>query len=154
MEEDYGRLDNSPQQVHESPEQEHKDWAHTMDPLSSAHSETSSDASNEEKHDDNAASMRSSEMVQTRPKPSPDYVEIAALSDNDGDHPGPRCGHTLTTVVGADESNKDHAGPLLVLFGGAISIEDGSQADCSQTIGGGAGISKVFSSLSLSLHFL
>lgn len=77
------------------------------------------------------------------PKPAPTYDAIASLSDTETDHPGPRCGHTLTAVLAVGEENSPgYVGPRLVLFGGATSIEDGAQAAGPQSIGGGAGISK------------
>eukprot|EP00250_Pteridium_aquilinum_P013389 c21313_g1_i2 orf=756-3668(+) len=75
------------------------------------------------------------------PKPAPTYNAIASLSDTETDDPGPRCAHTLTAVLAVgDENTPGYIGPRLILFGGATSIEDGSQAAGPQSIGGGAGI--------------
>ncbi|MCO5550469.1 hypothetical protein L7F22_003956 [Adiantum nelumboides] len=75
------------------------------------------------------------------PRPAPTYEPIVYLSDTETDHPGSRCAHTLTAVLAVgDENSPTYIGPRLILFGGANSIEDGSQAAGPQSIGGGAGI--------------
>ena len=165
MEEDDGKT-NSSNQVQGPPDQdqdqdqeqeqeeEHQDPSHPTDTSpSSTQLESSPDTNDEEKHEDHIASTQSSVIVQMGPKPSPDYVHIATISDTDADNPGPRCGHTLTAVLGGDENSKDYVGPRLILFGGATSIEDGSQAVGSQTIGGGAGISNIFLPLPIAIWF-
>nr|XP_029118049.1 serine/threonine-protein phosphatase BSL1 homolog isoform X2 [Elaeis guineensis] len=55
--------------------------------------------------------------------PAPTYRPLDASWDNDDDAPGPRCGHSLTTVA----ATKSH-GPRLVLFGGATAIEGGASS--------------------------
>ncbi|KAH7282378.1 hypothetical protein KP509_35G027800 [Ceratopteris richardii] len=82
-----------------------------------------------------------SSRLSTGPRPAPSYEQLACLSDTEADRPGPRCGHTLTAVLAiGDEGSTSYVGPRLVLFGGATSIEDGSEAAGLHSIGGGAGI--------------
>lgn len=69
-------------------------------------------------------------------QPAPTYRPLETYWDSDEDAPGPRCGHTLTSVA----ATKDH-GPRLILFGGATAIEGGPSS----------GISNL--SLSLSLEY-
>lgn len=60
--------------------------------------------------------------------PAPVYLPVEDANwDRAEDAPGPRCGHSLTTVA----PTKNH-GPRLILFGGATAIEGG---------GGGGGSS-------------
>lgn len=53
--------------------------------------------------------------------PAPAYRAVEEANwDRPEDAPGPRCGHSLTTVA----PTKNH-GPRLILFGGATAIEGG-----------------------------
>ncbi|XP_071701460.1 serine/threonine-protein phosphatase BSL1-like [Rutidosis leptorrhynchoides] len=56
--------------------------------------------------------------------PAPTYIPLEETHwDTDDDAPGPRCGHTLTSVA-QTKSN----GPRLILFGGATAIEGGASS--------------------------
>ncbi|CAN1331663.1 Serine/threonine-protein phosphatase BSL1 homolog [Linum perenne] len=55
--------------------------------------------------------------------PAPAYRSLETYWDTDDDAPGPRCGHTLTSVA----ATKTH-GPRLILFGGATAIEGGASS--------------------------
>eukprot|EP00249_Psilotum_nudum_P023897 c29021_g2_i2 orf=373-3453(+) len=79
--------------------------------------------------------------LQAGPKPAPAYRVVNAVLDKKEDGPGPRCGHTLTSVgaVG-EEGGPGYIGPRLLLFGGATALEGSSAAAGPQTPTGNAGI--------------
>ncbi|KAJ8432127.1 hypothetical protein Cgig2_027709 [Carnegiea gigantea] len=62
-------------------------------------------------------------------QPAPTYMPLESFWDSDDDAPGPRCGHTLTSVA----ATKAH-GPRLILFGGATAIEGGATASSAPGI--------------------
>lgn len=58
------------------------------------------------------------------PRPAPCYKLVDALMDRTEDGPGPRCGHTLTSIAAVgQEGRAGYVGPRLVLFGGVTSLE-------------------------------
>lgn len=75
------------------------------------------------------------------PKPAPAYRVLTSVIEKKDDGPGPRCGHTLTAVAAVgEEGSPSHAGPRLILFGGATALEGSSAQAGPQTPSGNAGI--------------
>nr|QFS19065.1 putative serine/threonine protein phosphatase BSL2 [Apopellia endiviifolia (species B)] len=74
------------------------------------------------------------------PQPAPTYRAVNAIIEKKEDGPGPRCGHTLTSVAAVgDEGSPSFIGPRLILFGGATALEGNSHAAGPPT-SSGAGI--------------
>lgn len=70
-----------------------------------------------------------------QPRPAPSYTPTTFS----GESPGPRCGHTLTSVAAVGEpGTPGYIGPRLILFGGATALEGGG----GPAAGGAAGISR------------
>lgn len=70
-----------------------------------------------------------------QPRLAPTFTTIKV--EGDGEAPGPRCGHTLTSVAAVGEpDSSNYVGPRLILFGGATALE-GSGGPAA---GGAAGI--------------
>ncbi|KAK4482756.1 hypothetical protein RD792_009924 [Penstemon davidsonii] len=75
------------------------------------------------------------------PRCAPAYSVVNAIMDKKEDGPGPRCGHTLTSVPAVgEEGSPGYIGPRLVLFGGATALEGNSAASGTPTSAGSAGI--------------
>ena len=73
-----------------------------------------------------------------------DYVEPRVPCAFNGESPGPRCGHTLTSVAAVGEvGSPNYVPPRLILFGGATALEGGAGPAPS----GAAGISKPVSAI-------
>ncbi|KAI3974560.1 hypothetical protein MKX01_020332 [Papaver californicum] len=81
------------------------------------------------------------EVVVAGPRPAPTYTVVSSLMDKKEDGPGPRCGHTLTSVAAVgEEGTPAYIGPRLILFGGATALEGNSAASGPPSSAGSAGI--------------
>nr|GEW76990.1 serine/threonine-protein phosphatase BSL3 [Tanacetum cinerariifolium] len=75
------------------------------------------------------------------PRHAPNYSVVNAILEKKEDGPGPRCGHTLTSVAAVgEEGSASYMGPRLILFGGATALEGNSANAGTPTSAGGAGI--------------
>ncbi|WCJ40120.1 Serine/threonine-protein phosphatase BSL3 [Euphorbia peplus] len=75
------------------------------------------------------------------PRHAPTYSVVNAILEKKEDGPGPRCGHTLTSVAAVgEEGSPGYIGPRLILFGGATALEGNSAATGTPTSAGNAGI--------------
>ncbi|PWA55974.1 BRI1 suppressor 1 (BSU1)-like 3 [Artemisia annua] len=75
------------------------------------------------------------------PRHAPNYSVVNAICEKKEDGPGPRCGHTLTSVAAVgEEGSANYMGPRLILFGGATALEGNSANAGTPTSAGGAGI--------------
>ncbi|XP_024537636.1 serine/threonine-protein phosphatase BSL3 isoform X1 [Selaginella moellendorffii] len=78
------------------------------------------------------------------PRPAPSYRVVNAIIEKKEDGPGPRCGHTLTSVAAVGEQGTaGYIGPRLILFGGATALEGNSAAAPTPPPAGNAGISRL-----------
>ncbi|KAI3945010.1 hypothetical protein MKW92_036777 [Papaver armeniacum] len=81
------------------------------------------------------------QVVVAGPRPAPTYTVVTSLMDKKEDGPGPRCGHTLTSVAAVgEEGTPGYIGPRLILFGGATALEGNSAASGPPSPAGSAGI--------------
>ncbi|KAI3832529.1 hypothetical protein MKW98_002075 [Papaver atlanticum] len=81
------------------------------------------------------------QVVVAGPRPAPTYTVVTSLMDKKEDGPGPRCGHTLTSVAAVgEEGTSGYIGPRLILFGGATALEGNSAASGPPSPAGSAGI--------------
>ncbi|KAK8489033.1 hypothetical protein V6N13_094715 [Hibiscus sabdariffa] len=75
------------------------------------------------------------------PRWAPTYSVVNAIIEKKEDGPGPRCGHTLTSVAAVgEEGTPGYIGPRLILFGGATALEGNSAASGTPSSAGSAGI--------------
>lgn len=75
------------------------------------------------------------------PRHAPTYSVVNAILEKKEDGPGPRCGHTLTSVAAVgEEGTPGYIGPRLILFGGATALEGNSASTGTPTSAGSAGI--------------
>ncbi|GAV75136.1 Metallophos domain-containing protein/Kelch_2 domain-containing protein/Kelch_4 domain-containing protein [Cephalotus follicularis] len=75
------------------------------------------------------------------PRCAPTYSVVNAIIEKKEDGPGPRCGHTLTSVAAVgEEGTPGYVGPRLILFGGATALEGNSAATGTPSSAGSAGI--------------
>ncbi|KAK8596055.1 hypothetical protein V6N13_000716 [Hibiscus sabdariffa] len=75
------------------------------------------------------------------PRWAPTYSVVNAIIEKKEDGPGPRCGHTLTSVAAVgEEGTPGYIGPRLILFGGATALEGNSAASGTTSSAGSAGI--------------
>ncbi|KAK4753736.1 hypothetical protein SAY87_001840 [Trapa incisa] len=75
------------------------------------------------------------------PRPAPTYSVVNAVTEKKEDGPGPRCGHTLTSVAAVgEEGTPGFIGPRLILFGGATALEGNPAASGAPSSAGSAGI--------------
>ncbi|XP_073395969.1 serine/threonine-protein phosphatase BSL3 [Physcomitrium patens] len=89
-----------------------------------------------------AVAGRQQVSMASSPRPAPAHRVVSALIEKKEDGPGPRCGHTLTTVAAVgEEGTPGYVGPRLILFGGATALEGNSSGTSGpQTASAGAGI--------------
>ncbi|CAH9134501.1 unnamed protein product [Cuscuta epithymum] len=77
----------------------------------------------------------------TGPRCAPTYSVLQPIIEKPEDGPGPRCGHTLTSVPAVgEEGMPGYIGPRLILFGGATALEGNSAATGTPSSAGSAGI--------------
>ncbi|KAM7256147.1 hypothetical protein ACFE04_011888 [Oxalis oulophora] len=75
------------------------------------------------------------------PRCAPNYSVVNAILEKKDDGPGPRCGHTLTSVAPVgEEGSLGYIGPRLILFGGATALEGNSAGPGTPSSAGSAGI--------------
>lgn len=66
---------------------------------------------------------------------------MTAIIEKKDDGPGPRCGHTLTSIAAVgEEGTPGYIGPRLILFGGATALEGSQAAAGPPTPNGSAGV--------------
>lgn len=81
-----------------------------------------------------------------RTGPAPTYLPVNTVTREKEDHPGPRCGHTLTAVAAVgEESSPGYIGPRLILFGGATALENNLTASGVLRSPGSSNMSTLFS---------
>lgn len=82
---------------------------------------------------------------------------VNAILEKKEDGPGPRCGHTLTSVPAVgEEGSSNYIGPRLVLFGGATALEGNSGGTGTPTSAGsasGGGIRAFFFCFLIKIQF-
>ncbi|KAM3303220.1 serine/threonine-protein phosphatase BSL3 isoform X1 [Capsicum chacoense] len=105
---------------------------------------TSEQQLNEESSSSQAQQQQSSSSnsgVVGGPRCAPTYSVVHEVIEKKEDGPGPRCGHTLTSVPAVgEEGSANYIGPRLILFGGATALEGNSGASGTPSSAGSAGI--------------
>ncbi|XP_056863742.1 serine/threonine-protein phosphatase BSL3 isoform X1 [Raphanus sativus] len=114
-----------------------------QDPASLNHHQSASQPSPSETGSESASPPSAQQQQQAAvvigPRCAPSYTVVNAILEKKEDGPGPRCGHTLTSVPAVgEEGSSNYIGPRLVLFGGATALEGNSGGTGTPTSAGSA----------------